>query len=140
MEDSFRVRVDKAFGSLASSSSTVPSSLSSLWSLNDDEIEKKERNRSKDEAEPEPKSHQPFFENRAAGSRMGSSSSRVELEKDLGDLDDDEDDAPASREPQKPDDYDDEQWEIRCAIGRDCTLDYEVICSLSYFFKLSEYV
>ena len=40
MKDSFRVRVDKAFGSLASSSSTAPSSLSSLWSLNNDEIEK----------------------------------------------------------------------------------------------------
>ncbi|KAL3526247.1 hypothetical protein ACH5RR_010903 [Cinchona calisaya] len=45
MEDTFRVRVDKVFGSLTSSSSSdifTPSSSSSLWSLSNEEIERKE--------------------------------------------------------------------------------------------------
>ncbi|XP_021762456.1 uncharacterized protein LOC110727203 [Chenopodium quinoa] len=45
MEDSFRVRVDKTFGSLSSSSSPPSSSLtltSSLWCLTDEEIQKRQ--------------------------------------------------------------------------------------------------
>lgn len=129
MEDSFRVRVDKAFGSLASSSTTATSSLSSLWSLTDDEIQKTEWNRSQDSPEPEPERLPSFLDGRARGSGKSSSSFRVELENDLEDLDDDEDVEPMSRGPSKPDDYNDEEWEIKSAIGRDCTLDYEVICS-----------
>lgn len=144
MEDSFRLRVDKAFGSLASSSyspssspsSTAASSLTSLWSLTDDEIQKREWNRSKGspELEPEPEPFPSFFDDRARRSGKSPSSFRDELERDLEDLDEDEDDEPRSRGPSKPDDYDDEQWEIKSAIGRDCTLDYEVICSFSLFF------
>ncbi|KAF7801879.1 transcriptional regulator ATRX-like protein [Senna tora] len=111
MEDSFRVRVDKAFGSLA----TAASSLSSLWSLTDDEIH----------PEPEPEPFPSFFDDRPRGPGISPSTFRNELEKDLEDLDEDEDDEPRSRGPSKPDDYDDEQWEIKSSIGRDCTLDFE---------------
>lgn len=135
--------MDKAFGSLASSSSYSPSStaasssLSSLWSLTDDEIQKKEWNRSKGSPEPEPETFPAFFDDRPRG-RLGKRPSgfRDDLEKDLEDLDEDEEeeeeeDEPMSRGGPKPDDYDDEQWEIKSAIGRDCTLDFEVIW---YFF------
>ncbi|KAI4348384.1 hypothetical protein L6164_009113 [Bauhinia variegata] len=125
MEDSFRDRVDKVFGSLisSSSSSTAPSSLSSLWSLTDDEVEKREWDRSKDspEREPEPNRHSSPFIKQGKGSGKSSTGFRDGLEEDLDDLDDDQDEVPRS----KPDDYDDEEWQIRLAIGRDSTLDYE---------------
>ncbi|TKY62974.1 hypothetical protein E2542_SST12839 [Spatholobus suberectus] len=109
MEDSFRVRVERAFGSLPIPSS---SSLNSLWSLTEDEIDKAPSNRTR-QPKPEP---QPY----------SSSSFPVQLEKHLDDLDDDDDDdEEAPRGPSKPPDYDDEQWQIRSGIGRDCTLDYE---------------
>nr|KYP41566.1 hypothetical protein KK1_037049 [Cajanus cajan] len=102
MEDSFRVRVEKAFGSLP-----IPSSSSSsLWSLTEDEIQNKPSNRTH---QPKP---QPY----------ASSSVPVQLQKDLDDLNDDDD---APRGPSKPPDYDDDQWQIRSGIGRDCTLDFE---------------
>ncbi|XP_044501133.1 uncharacterized protein LOC123222438 [Mangifera indica] len=124
MDDSFRIRVDKIFGSLSSSSSP---NLNSLWSLTDDEIEKNEWNRAKEEPEPEPKS---FFANvreKNKTERFGEG-----LEKDLLDLDDGLDDEAEARDSQglssrsgKADDYNDEEWEIKCNIGLDCTLDYE---------------
>ncbi|KAI4350433.1 hypothetical protein L6164_004890 [Bauhinia variegata] len=124
MEDSFRVRVDKVFGSLASysSSSTGPSSFSSLWSLTDDEVGKKEWNRSKDssELEAEPNPYPSSFVNQAKGLGKRSSGFQDGLEEDLEYLDDDED-----MRGSKPHDYDDEHWQIKSAIGRDCTLDYE---------------
>ncbi|KAJ7971783.1 Tumor suppressing sub-chromosomal transferable candidate [Quillaja saponaria] len=121
MEDSFSVRVDKIFGSLASSS-TPSSSVSSLWSLTDEEIEKRKWNRSMDTPESESNSH-PLFE--AKGFEECSSSLQDEVEEDLEDLEDDVDDAEGSRMLSKPDDYDDEAWEIKSSIGRDCTLDFE---------------
>ncbi|KAK7311285.1 hypothetical protein RJT34_09319 [Clitoria ternatea] len=109
MEDSFRVRAERAFGSLPIPSS--PSSLSSLWSLTEDEFHQTPSNRlHRSKPEPEP---QPY--------PSSSSGFHVELEKDLEDLDDDE----APRGPSRPPDYDDEQWQIRSGIGLDCTLDYE---------------
>ncbi|QCD96929.1 transcriptional regulator ATRX homolog [Vigna unguiculata] len=104
MEDSFRVRVEKAFGSLPIPSSSI----NSLWSLTEDEIDNK---RSKRTHQPQPQPY-PF------------SSSRVQLE-DLDDLEDDDDEEEAPRGPSKPPDYNDEQWQIRSGIGQDCTLDYE---------------
>ncbi|KAJ0110572.1 hypothetical protein Patl1_02541 [Pistacia atlantica] len=124
MDDSFRVRVDKIFGSL--SSSTSPN-LNSLWSLTDEEIEKNEWNWTKEEPEPEPKS---FFAN--VRQKKKAERFNPELEKDLLDLDngiDDEAEACDSRaslsRSVKGDDYNDEEWEIKCNIGLDCTLDYE---------------
>ncbi|PON35513.1 tumor suppressing sub-chromosomal transferable candidate [Parasponia andersonii] len=105
MEDSFKVRVDKIFGSLNSSSSslsaTSPSPLSSLWSLTDDEIERREWNR--DKPTPQPQSTlQPL----------------QALDFDLQ--------GPRSPTlPAKPDDYNDEEWHVKSSIGLDPTLDYE---------------
>ncbi|KAE9588851.1 hypothetical protein Lal_00012582 [Lupinus albus] len=119
MEDSFKVRLDKAFGSLP-----IPSSsLNSLWSLTNDQINNPKPNpEPKPDPDPEP---QPFSDPRF----RSSSSSGVDLEKDIEDLDDgddDDDDGKASsRESSKPDDYDEEQWEIKSGIGLDCTLDFE---------------
>ncbi|PQP91972.1 NAD-dependent protein deacetylase HST1 [Prunus yedoensis var. nudiflora] len=130
MEDTFRVRVGKVFGSLAGTPSSGPSSsLSSLWSLTDEEIEKREWNRDKDSPEPElelEREPQPYNLN-----SKGDFSN--ELEKDLLDLDEDveeeeedEEQHPSeSANKHKPDDYNDEEWEIKSSIGLDCTLDYE---------------
>ncbi|KAK7290562.1 hypothetical protein RIF29_05070 [Crotalaria pallida] len=110
MEDSFKVRLDKAFGSLP-----IPSSsLHSLWSLTPDEINP--------EPEPEPDQSKPSS---SSFSFHSSSDFRVELEKDIEDLDDDDIKARRGGPSSKPDDYDDEQWSIRSGIGLDCTLDFE---------------
>lgn len=142
MEESFKVRVDKIFGSLASSSSssssatteTTPSS--SLWSLTDEEIERREWVRDKTIPESE---LEPVFGNHGKGSEkeMSPVDLKDELEKDLEDLDDDdveEEDEPRRRQSNKPDDYDEEQWNIKSGIGQDCTLDYEV-----WFFFFSSF-
>lgn len=127
MEDSFNVRVDKAFGSLASSSSSSNSksqSLSSLWSLTDDEIEKRNR-----ETES-PLREDGLFENLLEKKKKKAINFSEELENDLDDLDDEDVEEEAARasssEGGKPEDYNDEEWEIKSSIGRDCTLDYEV--------------
>ncbi|KAK7395994.1 hypothetical protein VNO78_16659 [Psophocarpus tetragonolobus] len=104
MEDSFKVRVERAFGSLP----IIPSSLNSLWSLTQDEIQTTPPSSN---SNPNPKPY-------------SASSSRLQLQNDLDDLDD-EDEQVEPRGPSKPPDYDDEQWQIRSGIGRDCTLDYE---------------
>ncbi|XP_059452790.1 uncharacterized protein LOC132183377 [Corylus avellana] len=135
MEESFKVRVDKIFGSLASSSSssetteTTPSS--SLWSLTDEEIERRQWVRDKTIPESE---LELVFGNQGKGAEKEISpvDLRDELEKDLEDLDEDDveeeednDDEPRRRQSNKPDDYDEEQWDIKSGIGQDCTLDYE---------------
>ncbi|MED6140661.1 hypothetical protein PIB30_095435 [Stylosanthes scabra] len=128
MEDSFRVRLDKAFGSLPLSS-TSPSSLSSLWSLADDEINATRSTRpNPSEPKPDPKPY--AWSTAETSSTSFSSTFRAQLENDLDDLndeddDDGDDDAGFRRTQLKPDDYDDEQWQIRSGIGLDCTLDYE---------------
>ncbi|GMI86280.1 hypothetical protein like AT5G13970 [Hibiscus trionum] len=131
MEDSFNVRVGKVFGSLDASSNSKSLPLSSLWSLTDEEIEKQEWNRDKktlqeeeeDEDEDEGKS---FFHNFPPKEKKNAINFDAELEKDLDDLDDEEEEARASSSKQaKPEDYNDEEWEIKSSIGRDCTLDYE---------------
>lgn len=138
MEDNFRVRVDKIFGSLASSA--IPSSsLSSLWSLTDDEIQRREWIREKGSPEPEPNSYPSFLANRREKSVKNSKDDcRFELEKDIDDLDDNdvEDDeqkvaSGLSSRSAKPNDYGDEEWEIKSSIGLDPTLDYEVIFRFS---------
>lgn len=144
MEDTFRVRVGKVFGSLAGTPSSGPSSsLSSLWSLTDEEIEKREWNRDKDSPEPELELElqpQPYNLN-----SKGDFSN--ELEKDLLDLDEDveeeEEEEDEEQQPSesankhKPDDYNDEEWEIKSSIGLDCTLDYEVSFYPSIFLCCS---
>ncbi|GMP29970.1 hypothetical protein CsSME_00004850 [Camellia sinensis var. sinensis] len=150
MEDSFRARVDKVFGSLASSSSnTSSSSLASssvssscLWSLTDEEIERREWKRERDSPDDSaPKPYPPnldgFFSknpNISSSSQTQSSSTAFPEELEVVDLHDYNDNdkgkqshgASSSRHLVKPDDHDDEEWDIRSSIGLDSTLDLEV--------------
>ncbi|OWM71388.1 uncharacterized protein LOC116197174 [Punica granatum] len=129
MEDTFKVRVDRIFGSLDSSSAASPppaSSLRSLWCLTDDEVERKEWNRDKGS----PTEFEPEQSNGELRIEEVPSRGLGELEEDLEDLGDDDLDAEEgegepSSQSGKPDDYNDEEWEIKSSIGRDCTLDYE---------------
>lgn len=110
MDDSFRVRVDKVFGSL-----TEASNLSSLWCLTDDEIEKKEWNRdapSRDlfdfDSKPCPAHIDGYF-----SKPKQTLDFHTQLHSDLQELSD----------GQEQDD--DNASDIRSGIGLDCTLDYE---------------
>ncbi|KAM7251723.1 hypothetical protein ACFE04_023606 [Oxalis oulophora] len=111
MEGSFRDRVDKTFASILPPSSSSSSSMSSLWSLTVDEIEptlETELERRDD----------PLF------------APRDNMEKDLEEFDDEDDEIEEDEDKEnkaiiKPEDYNDEEWEIKSSIGLDCTLDYE---------------
>lgn len=106
MEESFRVRIDKVFGSLSSSTdASSSSSLNSLWCLTDEEIDRSDRSGEKVASDSEP---QPSFPEN--------------VPEDLS-VDEDEGRSTVS---QKPDDYNDEEWEIKSSIGMDTTLDMEV--------------
>lgn len=145
MEDSFNSRVGKIFGSLASSSSssspaTITTLSPSLWSLTDDEIERKEwiRDKTIPESESETESGS-FFGNprwEAPEEEKNQVELTEELEKDLEDLVDDDVDEPPRRQLDKPDDYNDEEWNMKSCIGQDCTLDYEVRFFFSVAFSL----
>lgn len=125
MEDSFRVRVDKVFGSLAASSSSH--SASSLWCLSDEEIEKREWNRPRpnpddDEPKPYPPNLDGFFSNQpqpTLSSQTAPSNSSIHLDADLTE------EKRLPRQSVKPEDYNDEEWDIRTSIGLDPTLDIE---------------
>ncbi|CAL1398473.1 unnamed protein product [Linum trigynum] len=143
MEDSFRVRVDKVFGSLTSSNSTdnlpapTSASLRSLWSLTDEEIERsrwrKVESNGDDEEDDDTESlslSRGFLapKESKAGLSRSETSFRRQIETDLDDLDDqvqDDDDDEKKSFEQRPDDYNEEEWEIKNSIGRDCTLDFE---------------
>ncbi|PON91793.1 hypothetical protein TorRG33x02_123910 [Trema orientale] len=106
MDESFRARVDKVFGSLASSGS----SSSSLWSITDDEVERREWRRCPDTS---------------GRDDMPCSSSFDEFLKKGRRRNFDHDD------PERIDGPDDnkldgqDEWSIRSSIGLDRTLDYE---------------
>ncbi|WCJ40239.1 hypothetical protein M5689_021169 [Euphorbia peplus] len=119
MDDTFSVRLDQVFGSLASSAPSSSSSASSLWCLGDEEIERIQWNRDKEEETLDDVVTAPgvFITHR-------DNDFDFELNKDLDDLDADASDGDPSSKP-KPHDYDDEAWEIKNSIGADCTLDYE---------------
>lgn len=102
MDESFRVRIDKVFGSLASSSASA-APVSSLWCLAEDEIDNNQRSGEKE-------------------------ISKSEQENEVEDLSVNEEKGKCS-ELQKPSDYDDEEWEIKNSIGMDSTLDMEVFIS-----------
>jgi len=128
MEDSFSARVEKAFGSLSSSTvqtqqpSSSSSSISSLWRLTDEEIERNQWIRDRKEDSPEIETQpQPYFNPERPHDMHFKSD---EIERDLDDLDDGEEESRASK--LKPEDYTDEEWDIKKSIGLDCTLDYEV--------------
>ncbi|XP_008449996.2 uncharacterized protein LOC103491712 [Cucumis melo] len=133
MDDSFKVRVDRIFGSLSSSStassssSPFNSSLSSLWSLTDDEIERREWIKGKEEEQPPESDLEPtsFFDGRTKVNERNLFGFRDDFEDDLDDLDENPKSNGSSSKFPKPDDYGGEEWEIKSSIGRDCTLDYE---------------
>ncbi|XP_052187294.1 uncharacterized protein LOC127798047 [Diospyros lotus] len=118
-DDSFRARVEKAFGPLASSSSRSPS-----WSLTDGEVEKREWRRhaapsarDDDDLTPCSSSFRALFSNKSRFNRR-------KFEQDLDDDDDDDDDGP-SRGRSRPSDDGTDDWDIRSSIGLDRTLDNE---------------
>ncbi|KAL0446600.1 UNVERIFIED_CONTAM: hypothetical protein Slati_1787900 [Sesamum latifolium] len=130
MEDSFRVRVDKAFGALGGSTPSSVGVSPSLWSLTDEEIERREWNRHKEEAEE-----------RDDVVESGSSVVRNQLDSDLQDLSDyeeeeeEEEDEGVDGEKKKrrrnnsssgAETSVDEYLDVQSNIGRDCTLDYEI--------------
>jgi hypothetical protein len=113
MDESFRVRIDKVFGSLASSS-TSSAPVSSLWCLAEDEIDGNQRSGEKELSES-----------------LNSFSDNGKQEHESDDLSIDEEKGRSS-ELQKPSDYDDEEWEIKNSIGMDSTLDMEVFISIVF--------
>lgn len=142
MEDSFSVRVARVFGSLSSSSSSSkPLTSASLWSLTDEEIEKKEWIRdteSPDDADYDgaslPSDVDGFFADRksVADEKRPRGFVLKELEDDLQSLDGDESKKSGAVQRRGNGESDEasakdenEEWEIRNSIGMDCTLDYE---------------
>ncbi|KAG6399132.1 hypothetical protein SASPL_140607 [Salvia splendens] len=119
MEDSFRVRVDKVFGALGNDTAPSAGVSPALWSLTDEEIERREWNRNKDIT------------------REGK-----DLESDLNELSEEEDEE-EDEEQEEGEEIDgakrrrnnnnggggesgvEEYLEVQSNIGRDCTLDYE---------------
>ncbi|XP_033514682.1 uncharacterized protein [Nicotiana tomentosiformis] len=114
MDDSFRVRVDKVFGSLTS---TAPSSnLSSLWCLTDDEIHKREWDRdspSRELLDFDSKPCPPHIDGFFAKPHLQTLDFPKQLQSDLEELSDGQEE-PDADEP-----------DIRSCIGLDSTLDYE---------------
>ncbi|KAL7149717.1 hypothetical protein ABFS83_05G059700 [Erythranthe nasuta] len=131
MEDSFRVRVDKTFGTLGGNTASSAGVSPSLWSLTDEEIERREWIlNNKEEAE---------------GGESGPSDRLIQLDadliNDLSDCEEDEQEAEAEEEEEEEEEEEDdaiapnsvasaetavdEYLDVRSNIGRDCTLDYE---------------
>lgn len=134
MDDSFRVRVEKVFGSLAPSKS--PALQSSPWSLTDDEVERREWRRGTDTSDrddtPCSSSFDEFFKKDEKASWRKLRRARQE---DLDDLDDGDEQSDRSFGGNEGDR---DAWEIRSSIGLDPTLDREVIvfvnCYLYNFY------
>ncbi|EOA20778.1 hypothetical protein CARUB_v10001107mg [Capsella rubella] len=106
MDESFRVRIDKVFGSLASSSASK-APVSSLWCLAEEEIDSNERSGEKEVSEPSSSSPDKR--------RQENEPTNVSVDGEEG----------QSSGLQKPNDYNDEEWEIKNSIGMDSTLDME---------------
>ncbi|KAG9141906.1 hypothetical protein Leryth_009275 [Lithospermum erythrorhizon] len=139
MEDSFKVRVDKVFGSLSEPVT------SSLWTLTDEELEKKEWARDSPTRQFDDDIVDPILTNSQSqrGIINSNETSKVikstdlgkELVSDLQNLDDDEDDDDDDDDEddmevdlsnrRKSNNEDDDEVEVRASIGRDCTLDFE---------------
>ncbi|KAL5552591.1 hypothetical protein UlMin_039992 [Ulmus minor] len=108
MEESFRARVDKVFGSLASSRS-------SLWSITDDEVQRKEWRRPTDTSGRDETPCSSSFDDYVMKNRGGSRRRNF----------DDEEQDEGFDGPNNPGQDDQDEWAIRSSIGMDRTLDYE---------------
>ncbi|PWA98206.1 hypothetical protein CTI12_AA000200 [Artemisia annua] len=136
MEDSFKVRIDKTFGTLS------PQQQSSLWSLTDEEIQHnkwippkpKPQNDDNHLLKNPKKPFSPFLQSLI--DQPSSSSASADLQADIQELGSDEDDDSDSDDGGdkgdkgemgfvKPDDHNNEEWDIRASVGLDCTLDNE---------------
>ncbi|KAL2518602.1 hypothetical protein Adt_14849 [Abeliophyllum distichum] len=129
MEDSFTVRVDKVFGSLGNTASSV-SVNPSLWRLTDDEIKRQEWNRNKEEDEDEDGESEPSDYPSLNQDDSGPQPNNPETdvgETDLQELSDfeEEDEINGETKNHSTNTVDDEVWDVQSLIGRDCTLDYE---------------
>ncbi|XP_070023844.1 uncharacterized protein [Nicotiana sylvestris] len=119
MDDSFRVRVDKVFGSLTSTATAPSSNLSSLWCLTDDEIHKREWDRdspSQELLDFDSKPCPPHIDGFFAKPHLQTLDFPKQLQSDLEELSDGQ---------EEPDDADADESDIRSCIGLDSTLDYE---------------
>ncbi|KAL1568758.1 hypothetical protein AAHA92_00332 [Salvia divinorum] len=127
MEDSFRVRVDKVFGALVTDTAPSAAVSPALWSLTDEEIERRVWNRNKDIPQE--------------GKDRAQSEPSFDLESDLNELSE-EDEEEDDEEQEEGEEIDgakrrrnnnngggessvEEYLEVQSNIGRDCTLDYE---------------
>ncbi|CAI9755268.1 unnamed protein product [Fraxinus pennsylvanica] len=126
MEDNFKVRVDKVFGSLGNTASSL-SVNPSMWRLTDDEIKRQEWNRNKEEEEEEdeaeveesgPSDYPPNKPETDVGAHLKS---------DLQELSEfeEEDEINGEKKHHGTNSTDDEVWDVQSLIGRDCSLDYE---------------
>lgn len=136
MDDSFRGRVEKVFGSLASTKSLAPES--SMWSLTDEEVERREWRRGKDTSDREdmPCSSS-FDEFLKKEKRYLRRNLRRELEEGRDDLDDDDGGDEQSDRSFRGGNNERDEWEIRSSIGLDSTLDHEVF-NFILFLELSQ--
>ncbi|CAL5328628.1 unnamed protein product [Camellia sinensis] len=115
MDNTFRARVQKIFGSLSSSSS----SLSPLWSLTDDEVEKREWRR--------PSSAKDDDQTAISFSFDGLFARNTRRRHDLQDINNDDDQLGGGRHSSEYVEGDGrDEWEIRSPIGLDSTLDNEM--------------
>ncbi|KAK9113342.1 hypothetical protein Syun_020139 [Stephania yunnanensis] len=121
MDDTFKARVDKVFGSL---SSAPHSSLRSLWSLTDEEVEKREWNRESSVADrDETLERRASSERKLRGSRGGFDEDLEDLSDDDDDDDDGEDGGDEGSNGRSEEGRD--EWDVRASIGLDRTLDNE---------------
>ncbi|GMJ13101.1 hypothetical protein like AT5G13970 [Hibiscus trionum] len=126
MDDSFKLRVQKIFGSLQSShSSSQPQQRSPLWSLSDEEVERRKWRR-ESAADREDTLCSSSFDEFLKEERKYRSGRRKELEDDLDndDVDNEDDRGSNQSRSREIDEYGDE-LEIRSYIGMDSTLDNE---------------
>lgn len=129
MDDSFKARVDKVFGSLASSRS--PTLQSSLWSITDNEVERKQWRRCTDNNGRDEIPCSSSFDECLKRDR--GVSRRRKFQGDVDDLDDED----GLGGPHGRGRGDENEWDIRSSIGLDRTLDYEVS---SFFFFFHVYI
>ncbi|XP_062110857.1 uncharacterized protein LOC133822506 [Humulus lupulus] len=117
MDESFRARVDKVFGSLASDRSSSSSLQPSPWSITGDEVERKEWRRCADtsgrDEMPCSSSFDEFLKKDRGTSR------RRNFDDNREGIDD------ADENGAEKSDVRQEEWNIRSSIGMDRTLDYE---------------